>query len=875
MANGKSFGHLALVLRESGKANIPGGGSTSEKTKENRANRSSHSSSLSASSSSIVGQRQQSEAQRKSESLPELSAGIPLLLQVDPNLDIDALRHYFDFEIVSEEENGFVIVASDDTDLSGFLEAINGFAASKPKLGTATIASIHELDDDPNQSRRLKLILSDQLHELWPTLDPNVVYRVDIGVTCLGSKEIPKPPIRGKRATDAEWALKESEWATARTEAYDAWYDIQEERLSEVRRIIVDGYGGSIDQVLHDEPIDSVGLPDSFTMRVEVTGAGLKDFVLNYPFVFEVVEPDDISLHDIPIEGTSEESALPTLLAPVLDAPSVCVIDSGIQEDHVLLEQAMDKSSSYCFLPSPAVSTDVADYVPAGGHGTRVAGAVLYAEIVQRAGTYQLPFWIQNARVLDASGELPKKLFPAALLRAVVDHFHKGHHQTRIFNHSINANCHCRLKHMSAWAAEMDSLCQRYDILVVQSSGNLRRSAPAPSAGIRDHLNAGRTYPNFLTEPSSRIANPGQSLQAITVGSVAYQVYSSVGWQSFVSQQAQPSSFSRSGLGIWGVIKPEVVEFGGDYLLSPGTPIILAVPAEGNPCYPELVRSTLHGPGPAFDSDNIGTSYAAPKVAHIAAHLQELLPTEPCLLYRALIIQSARWPKWVDSTVDTSLAIRTLGYGVPDLERATTNTDYRTTYISTGETSLRSGECDVYQVRVPDSLRRPGYEYDVLIEVTLSYVAQPRRTRRNPRRYLSTWLEWKSSKLGESISSFRRRALKNEEADEDAAQGATLRWTVGSQSDHGDIAGVRRTAGTVQKDWATVKSNSLPEDFCIAAMGHQGWSKDPDSEAKYSIAVSFEIVAREIPIYDDMQVALEELQDELGIEVEAEQEIEL
>ena len=53
-------------------------------------------------------------------------------------------------------------------------------------------------------------------------------------------------------------------------------------------------------------------------------------------------------------------------------------------------------------------------------------------------------------------------------------------------------------------------------------------------------------------------------------------------------------------------------------------------------------------------------------------------------------------------------------------------------------------------------------------------------------------------------------------------------------------------------------------------MGHQGWNKDPDSEARYTLAVSFEVVGREIPIYDDLRVAVDELQAELEAEAEIE-----
>ncbi|MCC7337241.1 MAG: S8 family peptidase [Pirellulaceae bacterium] len=868
MPNGHSFQHLPLILRERGVAKLSGGGSVADRTRDNRTNRGTHSANLQSSASSVISLRRAALERRTTESLPDLPPGIPLLLEVDPGLDIDLLRHHFNFEIVSEEESGFVIVASDDIDLSEFLTAITGFASEV--RGTATIASVHRLDDDPDQHQRLRLILSERLFGLWPNIDDNAKYVVDIGVTCLGTREIPTVPEKGKLDTDATWARKESDWANGRTEAYDAWYDIQEQRLDEVRRIIVEGYKGSIGQIYHADPTDAVTLPDSFTMRVEVSGKGLKDFVLNFPFVFEVVEPDEITLPDLDSETGVEADRYTTPQPPGDDAPAVCVIDSGIQEEHLLLEPGIDKPTSRCFLPPPTNATDVADYVAPGGHGTRVAGAVLYGESIRREGTYQLPCWIQNARILDASGELPKALFPAALLHAVVTHFHRGPRKTRIFNHSINADSHCRLRHMSAWAAEIDSLCQLFDVLIVQSTGNLRSTAPAPNAGVRDHLNAGRTYPEFLLETSARVANPAQSLQAISVGSVAYNLYESTGWRSFANQEAEPSGFSRSGLGIWDVIKPEIVEFGGDLLSSPGTPLIISTPTEGRDCYPELVRSTFHGPGPAVDRDEIGTSFAAPKVTHIAAHLQRVLPDESCLLYRALIVQSARWPEWTRNGVNTNLAIRTLGYGIPDLERATTNTDYRTTLIASGETGIRAGDCDIFQVPIPEDLRRPGYEYDILVEVTLSYVAQPRRTRRNLRRYLSTWVDWKSSKLGESIEAFRRRALKGQDSDDSAAQGTTLRWTLGARTDHGDIQGAKRSSGTVQKDWAIVKSNELPEDFCIAVMGHEGWSKDPDSAARYALAVSFEVVGREIAIYDGLRVAVEELQSELETEIQVE-----
>ena len=641
------------------------------------------------------------------------------------------------------------------------------------------------------------------------------------------------------------------------------------------------------------EAFDAAVLPDSFTVRLRIVGVGLKDFILNYPYIFEVVEPDDISLPQYIGDVDEEPEGGPAPTPPDDDAPAVCIIDSGIQEAHVLLQPAIDSVTSRCFLPGRQPD-DVGDFVSPNGHGTRVAGTVLYGETVAKEGEPHLPFWIQNARVLDDDNIMPNALFPPEAIRRVIERYHNGPRNTRIFNHSINAFSYCRLRHMSAWAAEIDLLCAEYDVLVVQSAGNLGITVPVPQAGVRDHLVAGRDYATYLYEASARIANPGQSLQALTVGSVAYGRFESGSWATFALELGYPSAFSRAGFGIWGIIKPEVVEYGGDYVRTNNVPPDVQGGSQIEAACPELVRSTLL-PGPLFARDETGTSFAAPKVARIAAQLQRLLPDEPALLYRGLIVQSARWPTWAENLLirirqldphhqydqrqglieKVSGLVRLIGYGIPDEERATVNTEHRTTFITTGETSIRARECHIYQVPIPVELRGPADEYDVRVEVTLSYVAQPRRTRRNLRRYLSTWVDWKSSKLWEEINHFRARALKDEESDADAMAGGVLPWTFQEKSDAGVVRGVRRKGGTVQKDWAIVKSNELPHQFCIAVVGHEGWSHDPDSTARYALTVTFEILGHEIPIYEPLRTAVIELQAEVEAEVEAEAEVEV
>lgn len=865
------FEYLPLVLRDTGPARFPRPNFTeSPKTQLNRVNRGAHGHALQATAASVSTAWKRRREQREEDGLPEAGAGIPLLLKIDPTLDIDALRATFEFEIVSEEEDGFVIVASEDLSLAHFQQKLSDFVASVE--GSSSVAKILDLRGDLTQDERLRRILSEALYLEWPEIPDDADYICDVSIACVGNWDIPKRPSRNPRWKAETWAKKENEWSQKRLSAYEKWDQLKDERLSTVEEII-HHYRGEILLNIDDEAVDAPSFPDSFTLRLRLPGKGLKDVVLNYPYVFEVVEPDTIEL---PQQAARDLRMIRTrleLVPPADDAPAVCIIDSGIQEEHPLLEQGIDRATSHCFLPGVA-ATNVMDEVRPGGHGTRVAGAVLHEEEIPKVGRVELEAWVQNARILDHNCDLPKELLPAAVLREVVRRYHEGRKRTRIFNHSINADAPSRTVHMSSWAAEIDRLSNELDVLIIQSAGNLKSSRPAPRVGVQELLANGHAYPDYLAQPACRVANPAQSLQALTVGSVAYDAFEQDGWRSFASERGHPSAFSRSGPGIWDTIKPDVVEFGGDCLRTSGDTPSVSTPTFARPCYPELVRSTLHGPGPVCDRDEVGTSFAAPKVTRIATRLQATLPDEPCLLYRALIAQSARWPEWAAALTpeEKTKLLRRIGYGVPDMERATSNSDYRATFVSHGEKGISPGECHVFQIPIPIELRRPGDDYEILVEATLSYVAEPRRTRRNPRGYLAAWVDWISNRKGEPLDVFLTRALKGE--DEPQHEGISFGWTIESNTNWGRLPGVRRNIGTLQKDWAIVKSNALPEDLCLAVRGHKGWSKDPEAAARYSLAVSFEILGHEVPIYVPLRTAVLDLQTEVEAETEMEIEVE-
>jgi hypothetical protein len=832
----------------------------------NKRNRSGHGRQLKTSISSIVSDWQTILEKRRQEGLPEIPKIPSFLLRVDPqSFDADTLKS-FDIEVILELEDGYILGASADSELTKLQEKIEKFIAEEH--GGGKVAEIWEILE--GKFGRLKYILSPDLLARWDQVLENQTYTVDVSIACVGLKsKFSNYPRQQENEAPERYARKVAKWADKRDQTLQEWEELQLHRENDFEDFVKELGGNFLLLGDHDDRSHLALLPDSFSSRIEISGKGLKDIVANYPYVFEVSELDQISepLTERTVEATSQPSF--TLEPPSPLAPKVCVIDSGIQESHRLLHVALDSANSRSWVPG---ETDQrVDRVPGGGHGTRVAGAVLYPQGVPRTGRQTAICWIQNARVLGSNCLLPDKLYIPEVLKEIVN-FYYLQTGTRIFNHSINSSAPCRRIYMSAWAAEIDYLSWQNDILFIVSAGNLS-TVRLPGLSITrktitEHFQEGCVYPDFLLKDSSRIANPAQSLQALTVGSIAHCTYN-VPPITSVASQDHPSSFSCTGYGIWGSIKPEVVEYGGDLVKDEGNPPSFSTPSGVGP---ELLQTTMGG-APAISAGKIGTSFAAPKVTHIAAALVSNFPQESCLLYKALIVQSARLPSWANNAPDLSSAIRMMGYGLPNLERALGNSPSRVTLINSGDSLIQAQEAHIYQVIIPENLQSPAEAFEILVEITLSYKAEPRRTRRDKRKYLSTWLHWECSERGESPDSFLTRVLKKSEITEDEelqraeSDGEGIfAWSIGQQKNHSKrVKDTSRGIGTIQKDWAIVRSFDLREAFCIAVVAHKGWNNEP--QVPYSLVVSFEVINAEIPIYSAFVQAQTSLQVQQQVKV--------
>lgn len=838
-----NFPHLNLIQKGRGDARLEGGRSENSKVKHNKQNRQSHSEFLRDKFHTFSQHAQAIAQEREQAQLPIVKGGVPFMLQIPDEEDgvIEFIAEKLGLEVVAEYADGYLIVATQDIDLSHVIQTAEGF--SQKAWSTGQMASILDVDEDPLSENRIFRLLDDRLQEKWPFPD-NQEYLLDVSIESAAFGK-PKKPRKNSKAK------KQAEYAEALRQYHIDWDNKRLGREQEIEAF-VSHYEGEICQITDDSHL--VEFPDSFSVRIKMSGKGFKDLIQNYTSIFEVTLPDDVQQPITQESYTGQVDADFELLPPDQGSPTVCVIDSGIQEKHRWLEAAVKSNESICFIPGKS-SDDIADYVRYGGHGTRVAGAIFYPKAVPSSGQIQAPFWLLNARVLDQDNKLLPHIFPAALIRKIVG-LYQTKCNTRLYNHSIASSCCCRIDRMSTWATEIDFLSYRDDVLFIQATGNIPKSNSLPNnPGIRQHLQQNRHFPGYLFEPSSRISNPAQSLQALTVGSITAEFHQDQNRSSIAPTQ-NPSSFTRTGFGLWDSIKPEVVEFGGDFAGDTGTPPALTTPPE---VCPQLIRTTRDG-GPPHAQDNVGTSFSAPKVAHIAGQLAALFPDRETLLYRALIVNSARWPQWAEQASVTKgpQIVRSMGYGVPDLERATENTTNRITLITETPYEIKAQEGFIFGIPIPQELRRPGDEFQVRIDVTLSYAAEPRRTRKARRGYLGVWMDWKASKRNEAFEVFKGRALKDNDKIDNTDDG-NFPWTLGNERERdGQTNGVARKNGTVQKDWTIANSYELSDTFGVVVRGHKGWDRlNADATANFSLVVSFEALGPEVPIYSLIKQAIE------------------
>ncbi len=366
---------------------------------------------------------------------------------------------------------------------------------------------------------------------------------------------------------------------------------------------------------------------------------------------------------------------------------------------------------------------------PPGAHGVAVASIAAYYDFESQVGNGDAlrdPHPIYVARVMEpgppGAGQATTTRQPrGTIFHESVEEAIRWLHSSgvRVMNMSINANIPAQAgAPRDELTFVLDGLARELDIVIVLSAGNSALEV------LGNHMfgrHVAHDYPSYLMDPEVGIAEPGLSANCLTVGGEARSSTSAFPGYKGIAPPGCTSPFSRTGVNAGkGRFKPDVVHWAGNWTWNDR----LDVYAPNDPATSVIVASNQ--PGQALDW-TCGTSFAAPRVAHIAADVLTQYPGSSANLVRALILLSSRPSAAMKSLMpDRSARQSATGAGQPDPELAVSSGGNRVILTYEGEI-----ECDtsvIHPVPIPPEFARGRRRRRIRVAV----VCDPpvRRTRR-------------------------------------------------------------------------------------------------------------------------------------------------
>jgi subtilase family protein len=544
---------------------------------------------------------------------------------------------------------------------------------------------------------------------------------------------------------------------------------------------------------------------------------------------------------------------------PAENAPSVCILDSGVNRDHPLLSSALTVEDTQAVNPEWGTADDRSQ------HGTEMAGIALYGcltHVFPTAGPVVLRHRLESVKVLPPAPDANSPMdFGPFTAQAVALAEIQSPHRDRAICMAVTADDR-DLGMPSLWSGTVDQLCSGASDgtrrLMFLSAGNLREEIVQPDY----------EYHRWNCERGG-IEDPAQAWNAITVGAFTEKVFIQQpefsDWEP-LAESGDLCPTSRTSLpwppenqSGW-PIKPDIVMEGGNYAengadragvddLSLLTTVLPPFPNQGR-----LLQST-RDTSPA-------TGAAARGAAIIWSYYPGLWPET----VRALIVQSARWTdRMLVRFPDTGRAsvqrrLRCYGYGVPQLQRALWSAENAATLIYEGElnpyhkviSEVRSNEMHVHRLPWPAQVLEDLAEAQVTLRVTLSYFVEPSPGRigwTRKHRYQSHGLRFEVNRPLEGEEAFRQRLSRAEwdapdERPDNAAE--TRNWAIGDQG---------RRRGSLHSDWWTGNAVELASTNLIAVYPVTGWWRERphldsfNKSARYSLIVSLEAPELEVDLY--------------------------
>lgn len=548
--------------------------------------------------------------------------------------------------------------------------------------------------------------------------------------------------------------------------------------------------------------------------------------------------------------------ALARIQPPPNDPPSVCLLDTGLNEQHPLLQPVTDPADLHSY-DAPNWGTD-----DRYGHGTPMAGLAAYGDLSEPLsgnGPIELSHRLESVKIMPEPGFHNDKRLYGAITRESISRVEINPDRQRVYCMAVTTTDDRDRGRPSSWSATVDAIASGYEDdqqrLIILSAGNTD-----PSERHR--------YPD--SSLTDEVHDPGQAWNALTVGGYTEKSWMDTaqypGWQPIApAGDLSPSSCtSMDWVKNW-PIKPDIVMEAGNMAISPDG---------GSADYiDDSLQLLTTGHQFALGKQLISfgdTSAASALAARLAAMVLAQYPDYWPETIRALIVHSAHWTDAMRSRFIPAREqdrrqdhyrqlLRYCGYGVPNTEDLYWSAQNALTLITQDSlqpffkdgSQIKTRDINLHTLPWPtDTLQELG-DIDVEMKVTLSYFIEPNPGERgwaNKYRYASHGLRFDVRRPLESLDAFQQRI--NQQARDEEYQRRTVkdsgRWTLGENL---------RKLGSIHSDTWHGTAAELAERGYIAVYPVLGWWKERPNlqrwgkQARYALVITIKAPGIETDIY--------------------------
>ena len=719
---------------------------------------------------------------------------------------MDGLLHEDDWRtlgmtLLSSDKDGNIVLFSTEDDIASLKNRLNTYHNSVPKDGKEkSYASFVE-----------------GIESVRPLMPKD---RIGSRFQDNGIKEVQDFDIRKVYTVDIElWNFSED--------------FMRREKANEIGGYITDNKGY----------YDNVYVGPAITMiRARVIGETLTSLLSMYP---------EISFIDLPPEpdlGISEVVGMtinvsPKVSIPDDDIPTIGILDSGIN-DHPFLSNIIVGRTAF---PAELGTADI------WGHGTRVGGVAVFGNLDDCSDKKILhpSAKLVSAKILTDQGKFYEEQTILQQTRDAISALFENY-KCRIFIVALgDRDAKYKPGWVGPWAATLDELARKFDILVFVSAGNRIPRSPENFKGEKGSLPKYlegniSDYPSYLLDIDNRIFEPAGASNVVTVGALANG--SGIGADDDFSrllrpvteQALQPSPFSRRGPGAGGVQKPDFVDIGGTVVFNP-----VSAKLEGAPKIPEAGLVTLNHNFATQDllTTACGTSYAAPMLANKAANLIKLFPNASANLIRALIVTSSGVPEEchdflkLNELSDEQIG-HICGHGTVDIRRAAYSNGNRVVLYS--DDSIEIDGIYIYPVPIPSTLQRRGIRS---IRVSLAFDPPVRHTRSD---YIGTRMNFRLLRgcdYGKVHDHFRARSRDEEEVP--SIDGHLCSLLPGPKRRD------RQTLQTASVDYRN-DTSKYGDRYYLVVRCEGGWARHQEVSQKFAVVVELSC-PQDIELYEQVK----------------------